>query len=74
MPDMTEEFYSRGFNAGRHHYERTQQGMGANSPRSGRRYDSPENNAWHFGYAHGWELAKREHENAQAVYETAHAD
>ena len=72
--NMTEELYARGFNAGRAFYERTQEGAGANQPRCNYRYDSPESNAWHFGYSHGWELAKREHERARAVYETDRAE
>ena len=74
MPDMTEELYARGFNAGRRHYARTQQGVGANPPRSNYRYDTPENNAWQFGYSHGWAAERHEHERAQAVYETDHAE
>lgn len=71
---MTEHHYNRGFNAGRRHFERTQEGAGANPPQSGYRYASPENEAWHNGYAHGWEAAKRELERAIAVYATDHAE
>ena len=74
VPDQTEEYYARGFNAGRHHYDQTQQDMGANPPRSGHRYDTPENNAWQFGYSHGWAAERQEHERARAVYETDHAE
>lgn len=70
----TERAYERGFNSGRAFYERTQQGAGANPPRHNHRYDSPEGSAWSFGYAHGWEQAKREHERAIAVYATDNAE
>lgn len=66
--------YDRGFRSGMAHWERTQQGMGANPPRSGYRYDSACDNAWHFGYAEGWAKAKTEAQNAPAVYHTEIAE
>lgn len=71
--ETTEESYSRGYNSGIAHYERTLQGAGGMTPRSGHRYDSPNHNAWSFGYAEGWSKAKTEAQHAQAVYETATA-
>lgn len=74
MTEKTEYHYSRGFNAGRAFYDRTQEGAGANPPNSNYRYDSPEHNFWATGYAHGWEAAKREHERAIAIYATDNAE
>lgn len=68
-----EPHYNRGFTAGQYHYERTIAGAGANTPRSGFRYDTPQHNAWSFGYSEGWKRARKEDELAIQRYHTDHA-
>lgn len=63
-----EYHYNRGYESGKAHFERTIEGMGANTPRSGHRYGSDAHGAWAAGYAKGWSTARQEHRNAVEAY------
>ncbi len=66
--NTNEQHYERGYESGKAHFNRTILGAGANTPRSGFRYNSDEHEAWAAGYAKGWSTAKSEHQNAVAAY------